>query len=231
MTPTVPLAVSLKDVEFRYRSEHEPTLAISSFQVAQGERVFLQGPSGSGKSTLLSVIAGVLTPQSGTVEVIGQDLGKLGQRGRDHHRAANIGLVFQLFNLIPYLTMRENVALAGEFAAERRPADPGHAEVDRLLGQFNLEVERLGRKTVTELSVGEQQRVAAARALYGGPALVIADEPTSALDADTRDQFIVSLLAETERAGSAVLFVSHDQSLARHFDREVHLAAINGREG
>jgi putative ABC transport system ATP-binding protein len=220
-------AVAVTGVRFGWRAG-PPVLAIDRLEVARGERVFVSGPSGSGKSTLLGLVGGVLVPQAGSVTVLGTDLATLSTARRDAFRASHIGFVFQLFNLLPYLSVVDNVVLPCRFSAARRLAagDPP-AEARRLLSQLGLADPALLARRVTELSVGQQQRVAAARALIGRPALVIADEPTSALDADTREDFLRLLLGECRAAGSTVLFVSHDRALAPLFDRRIALAEVN----
>ncbi|MFN4024325.1 MAG: ABC transporter ATP-binding protein [Hyphomonas sp.] len=204
-------------------------LDIDAFRLEAGERVFLRGPSGSGKSTLLGLIAGVLQPQSGKISVLGQDMTHLAAAKRDRLRAHRMGVIFQMFNLVPYLSVTGNVLLPLRFSAARRKAagsDP-QAEARRLLARLGLDDEELLGRRVSDLSVGQQQRVAAARALIGSPSLVIADEPTSALDADARDRFINLLSEEVARSGASLLFVSHDGSLARLFTRSADLADIN----
>jgi putative ABC transport system ATP-binding protein len=207
-------------------------LDVEQMRVAAGERAFLRGPSGSGKSTLLGLIAGVLATQSGRVSVLGRDMAELSAPQRDRHRAANIGVIFQLFNLVPYLSVMGNVLLPLRFSPERRlriGGDP-QSEASRLLERLGLDDPALISRRVADLSVGQQQRVAAARALIGSPPLIIADEPTSALDSDARDRFIELLSEEASRSGAALLFVSHDMALARHFSRTLDLAVINRQE-
>ena len=204
-------------------------LDVPAFALGRGERLFLRGPSGSGKSTLLGVIAGVLVADAGRVNVLGQELGSLSSAARDRMRADHLGVIFQMFNLVPYLSVVGNVTLPLKFSDRRRKAVGGDADAEarRLLGRLGLSDEALLARRVSDLSVGQQQRVAAARALIGGPEIVIADEPTSALDSDARDRFIELLSEEAARTGAALLFVSHDASLARLFDRAVDLAEIN----
>ncbi|MEM9053839.1 MAG: ABC transporter ATP-binding protein [Pseudomonadota bacterium] len=206
-------------------------LDVEDFTVAAGERVFLRGPSGSGKSTLLGLIAGVLESQQGRLGVAGQQLPDLSGSRRDQVRADQLGVIFQMFNLVPYLSLLQNVILPCRFSKRRRKAtgDAGgpEAEARRLLARLGIEGEEMLKRPVTDLSVGQQQRVAAARALIGGPSLIIADEPTSALDADTRDRFIELLSEEAGQSGAAMLFVSHDASLASLFDRAIDLSRLN----
>jgi putative ABC transport system ATP-binding protein len=205
---------------------------VESLRVASRERIFLRGPSGSGKSTLLSLLAGVVVPREGAVRVLGRDIGKLGGAARDRFRADHIGFIFQMFNLIPYLSVVENVCLPCGFSERRRlratrAGASAEAEAVRLLEHLDMADAAVLRRPVTDLSVGQQQRVAAARALIGAPELVIADEPTSSLDADRRSAFLDLLFRECARERTTLIFVSHDASLAPLFDREIPIAAIN----
>ena len=220
--------VSISNLSFAWTPGNE-VLDISDFQLKAGERLFLRGASGSGKSTLLGIIAGVLEAGSGEVIVLGQDLATLEPAARDRLRADHLGVIFQMFNLVPYLSVIGHVTLPLRFSPKRRAAINGNEddEARRLLSRLGLTDETLLARRVSDLSVGQQQRVAAARALIGGPEIVIADEPTSALDADARDQFIDLLSEEARRTGAALLFVSHDAGLATHFDRAVDLGEIN----
>ncbi|ENO90723.1 ABC transporter ATP-binding protein [Thauera linaloolentis] len=222
-------------MRYRWPKARTDCLVIDELVLEAGERVFLRGPSGSGKSTLLSLIGGVIQPGAGTISVAGQPLASLSAGARDRFRADHVGFVFQLFNLLPYLSGRDNILLACRFSAARRSrlAEAGvspEAEVARLAARLDLAREVLARPAA-ELSVGQQQRVAAARALIGRPGLVIADEPTSALDADRQQAFVDLLLGECAVSGAALLFVSHDLRLAAHFDRVLDLEAINHAAG
>jgi putative ABC transport system ATP-binding protein len=223
----VPLAVELRDIRFAYRGG-KTVLDIPDLSIARGERVFLHGPSGSGKTTLLGLLAGVLTPSAGSVRVLGTNVGTLRSAARDQFRAAHVGYVFQMFNLIPYLSVRENITLPCQLSPARRARLNGAAldgEAERIAAR--LEIADLLDASVTALSVGQQQRVAVARALIGAPELVVCDEPTSALDADRRDRFLELLFASCAAGGSTLVFVSHDLGLAAQFGRTVRLEAIN----
>lgn len=216
------------------RQPSAPVLSIHHFAVSTGERIFLHGPSGSGKSTLLSLLAGIHSPQQGRIEVCQQNITALSSRQRDKFRADHIGYIFQQFNLLPYLSCLDNVTLATDFSKARRRrlnalSTPPKEEAIRLLSHLGI-ANHLHHRKASALSVGQQQRVAAARALIGQPPLVIADEPTSALDEANRKSFIELLFGECKRANSSLIFVSHEQSLAEQFDRTVDLCALNERE-
>jgi len=224
--------INLHDVRFRWRPQDPLTLDIAEFHIGQGERVFIQGPSGSGKTTLLNLLGGVARPESGTVSIMDTDIAALGNSARDAFRADHVGFIFQMFNLVPFLPLVDNVTLPCRFSTARRSYALARSttlveEAWRLLGHMEMDHDALGGRSVTELSIGQQQRVAAARALIGAPALVIADEPTSSLDADARRSFLDLLFREVAGAGSTLLFVSHDASLAEKFDRTVALSEIN----
>jgi putative ABC transport system ATP-binding protein len=220
-------AIELQDLAFDW-SAGDPLLSIPYFAVARNERVLLYGPSGSGKSTLLGLVSGVIAPTRGSIRLLGEELTILSPARRDAVRAEHLGFIFQLFNLVPYLSVLENVLLPLRFSAARRArvADP-HAEALRLLAALGLDDPRLIARRVTGLSVGQQPRVAAARALLGRPEVLIADEPTSALDAEARASFLALLMRECATTGTSVLFVSHDRSLGGAFDRSLSLPELN----
>jgi len=228
-----PLAVEISQLRFAWRDDLDPVLAIEQLPIERGERVFIEGPSGSGKSTLLSLIAGVVIPQQGTITVNGVRLDALSGADRDRFRADHIGFIYQMFNLIPYLSVIENVTLPCRFSAQRRQraairASDEKAAALRLLTQLGMESAAVVRhQPVTQLSVGQQQRVAAARALIGEPELIIADEPTSSLDADRREAFIQLLFDECRRQATTLIFVSHDKAFESLFHRTIRLADIN----
>ncbi len=223
--------VDITDLRFAWQRGGPDVLAIDRLAIAPGEHVFVHGPSGCGKSTLLGVIAGVLVPRAGHCRVLGADWsagsGWSGAR-RDAFRADHLGVLFQQFNLLPYLSVLDNVLLPGGFSV-RRTREGGPAEAHRLLRRMGLD-QALWSRSAAQLSVGQQQRVAAARCLIGKPGLVIADEPTSALDTEHRDRFMDLLQSECRASGSTLVFVSHDKSLATRFDRrlawnQIHQAA------
>ncbi|MBN8451888.1 ATP-binding cassette domain-containing protein [Accumulibacter sp.] len=221
--------IRIRDLRFRWANDAGFCLDIPLFEAQAGERIFLHGPSGSGKSTLLGLLGGVLVPERGSLHLLDRELTQLRPAARDRFRANHIGFIFQQFNLIPYLSLVDNVLLSCRFSARRlaRATAAGNspaAEAHRLLTRLDLDPSLHGRQ-VTRLSVGQQQRVAAARALIGQPEIVIADEPTSALDAERQGAFLALLRDECERSGSTLLFVSHDRRLAAGFDRELSLSA------
>ncbi|SFG65497.1 ABC transporter ATP-binding protein [Neptunomonas qingdaonensis] len=224
-------AVTLEQVTFSWKSG-TPIIDIAKCEIKSGEHIFIQGPSGSGKSTLLNLLTGLLLPDSGEIRIAGCCISSLSSSERDCFRADHIGFIFQMFNLLPYLSLRDNVMLACRFSNVRKQraiAQAGSVSqaADQLLLELGLGKQLHQRLTVAELSVGQQQRVAVARALIGSPDVLIADEPTSALDRTTRDTFIQLLLKEVSQRNSTLLLVSHDDTLSPFFDRTLSLQQIN----
>jgi putative ABC transport system ATP-binding protein len=222
--------IELQALGFAWPGQPE-LLDLPSLRLERGQSLFLRGPSGSGKTTLLGLLGGVQLPGRGQVLLLGQNLAALGQGARDRFRVDHTGYIFQQFNLLPFLSVRDNVVLPCQFSALRKArAIERHGNLEKaahtLLGRLGLSSELWSRRA-DALSIGQQQRVAAARALIGQPELVIADEPTSALDSDAREAFLQLLFEECRAAGAGLLFVSHDQSLATLFDRTESLTDLN----
>ena len=223
--------VQLSNLKFRWPKAEQDIINIQSLTLNKGESLFIHGASGSGKSTLLNLIAGVLQPREGEVRLLGTALTQQKKKTRDLYRADHIGIIFQQFNLIPYLNVYENITLPCVFSSRRRERITEQTkslldESTRLLNTLGLN-NSIAKKNVTELSTGQQQRVAAARALIGAPELIIADEPTSALDHDAKRGFLELLFDEVHQSKSALLFVSHDLTLQNLFDRSISLSEIN----
>ncbi len=216
--------IELNDCQFSYNPHTPLTINISRFEIKQSEKVFLHGPSGHGKSTLLNLIAGVLAPTKGDLWVLGHNLKDLSASKRDRLRGENIGYIFQIFNLIPYLDIKENIILPCLINSKRSRED-FEKQAEELINALGLREH--AHKKVTDLSIGQQQRVAAARALIGEPKLVIADEPTSALDEKNTQEFMQLLIGLCEKRGFTLLFVSHDERLRNYFSRSVSLSEIN----
>ncbi len=221
-------AIEINNMEYSWPGQSTPLLKIADFQVERGESLLLQGKSGCGKTTLLSLLAGINTVDRGELKILGKEPKTMKPVDRDRFRGDKIGFIFQQFNLIPYLTVTENITAPFLFSKDSSiKAD--HKELkDRaaeLLTHLDLKIDP--EKRVTELSIGQQQRVAAARALITAPELIIADEPTSALDDDSADAFLKLLFRETEKLGSTLVVVSHNRALESSFPRVVKMEEIN----
>ena len=228
--------VEIETVQFFWRKETSPTLNIQRFTANHGEKLFVEGPSGCGKSTFLGLLAGVNKAASGTVSILGNQLDSMSGAERDSFRADHIGLIFQMFNLLPYLSVIENVTLPCMFSKHRRKRALENAvdiqtEAIRILNRLGLGDSSILKRAVTNLSVGQQQRVAAARALMGQPELIICDEPTSSLDPINRESFLNLLFEECEKRGSCLIFASHETLLSPRFDRALTFDEINTANG
>ncbi|MEJ2315960.1 MAG: ABC transporter ATP-binding protein [Gammaproteobacteria bacterium] len=225
MEPQQPPAVRLDGLRFDWKKRGPGLLEIDEFLIGRGETLFLYGPSGSGKTTLLNLLAGVLLPTQGSVEILGRDITRMRPFRRDLFRARHIGVIFQQLNLIPYLDVLENVMIASHFAKLDTQSSAVHA--DELFETLGMQ-EHL-HKRPTELSIGQQQRVAVARALVTHPEILIADEPTSALDSDNREVFMQHMLQMAAQNDTTVIFVSHDRGLQEHFDRHHDVREFTGK--
>ena len=224
------MSIKLKKVRFQYPEQpNQSVLNIPTWSLPCGDQVFIHGPSGCGKSTLLNLLSGLLMPDEGHVDILGQRLDQMTSRQRDKFRANHIGYVFQQFNLIPYLNAFDNILLASQFS-QRRKIPITHSDIKQLLNSLNV-AENDWHKPTRNLSMGQQQRVAIARALINKPQLLIADEPTSSLDSVNRDTFMSLLMSIVADNRITLVFVSHDLSLSHYFNRIESLSDINRLEG
>ncbi|MBT0957542.1 ABC transporter ATP-binding protein [Alphaproteobacteria bacterium KMM 3653] len=211
---------------FRWPGRAGFSLSVPELAIGAGESLLLLGESGSGKSTLLSLICGTMLPHGGSVRVAGTDLTTLSGAKRDRFRAETIGVIFQQFNLLPFGSVADNILLPLQFAPERRKrAGEVRAVAAQLCDSLGLP-EAVFTARANTLSVGQQQRVAVARALIGKPPLIVADEPTSSLDANSQAAFLDLLFAQCAANKAALLMVSHDPRLGERFDRVVRMEEI-----
>ena len=218
--------LKLRKVFFRWPGRSSFSLSLADLTVSYGEKLLLLGASGTGKSTLLSVISGTLLPDQGSVEIAKTEITNLSASARDRFRAEQLGVIFQQFNLLPFGSVADNILLPLRFAPIRRNrVKDAKSEVARLCAALGLPVD-IGREKASSLSVGQQQRVAVARALIGHPPLIIADEPTSALDINSQDAFLDLLFTQAQTQGTSVVMVSHDERLGPRFDRILHMEEI-----
>jgi putative ABC transport system ATP-binding protein len=225
-------AIQLSDIDFRWGSARSDfRIQVKNFRLEKNESAILVGPSGGGKSTLLSLICGTVRPQNGITKILGNDLENMSNSTRDNFRADNIGIIFQQFNLLPYLSALDNVLLPLEFSLKRKQTSGKtkqkiKSEAKRLLRNLSITPETIGRQKAATLSIGQQQRVAAARAFIGSPKLIIADEPTSSLDENSQEEFLEQLFYEKNATGASLLMVSHNPRITKRFDRLVKLENI-----
>lgn len=214
------VAIAVDGVSFSYRKGGTPVIDIPHWQLNKGEHVFLSGPSGSGKSTFLNLLSGTLTPDSGSISLLEKPFSSLSNKQRDRFRANHIGVVFQQFNLIPYLSVKQNIEAAMYFAGNPIKSKKVDERIVMLIEQLALSPQVLHVKA-DALSVGQQQRIAIARALINSPDVLIVDEPTSALDAKARDSFMAILKSVAK--DSALVFVSHDPYMMKYFSNHLEM--------
>lgn len=228
------IAIEISELEFGWK-QNETSFVVPKLSILRGSTTFIQGASGAGKSTLLGLISGILEPRIGSVTLLGTDISKLRPAQRDKFRSENMGIVFQMFNLLPFLSVGANIELPCRFSKSRlKKTLLEHKSIElagkSLLSELGLDPRECWNKRVGELSVGQQQRVAAARAFIGSPPILIADEPTSALDSDNRNAFIELLIKQSKQDRATLLFVSHDKSLAPHFDEQLDVSDLNSHK-
>ncbi len=211
-TPSTPPALEITDLKFSYQPGQAWTVNVSSLTIAAGEQMLLTGGSGSGKSTLLQLIAGLLEPTRGRVLVAGESVFDAAGASRDKLRGRRLGMIFQTFNLLQGFTALENVMASLAFAGTP-PKDqrPRAAEALASLGLSDI------NRPVEAMSVGQQQRVAVARAVVTNPALVLADEPTASLDPENAAAAMTLIQQSCKARGAALLCVSHDPAMADRF--------------
>jgi len=221
--------IQFRNVKYKWPRQDHYLLQINDLRIKKGERVFIKGVSGSGKSTLLSLLSGLVVPLEGIIEILNADITTLNSAKRDMFRANHMGLIFQQFNLVPYLSVFDNIILPCRFSDIRlqkalTKSKTLKEETLRLLKQLGIDSSELVEKPVTELSVGQQQRVAAARALLGHPEILIADEPTSSLDSIHQKEFLDLLFEETTNSDTTLVYVSHDTRLTDNFNRIIDIS-------
>ena len=222
--------IKIDSVRFYWSKKSNFKIFVPNLEIKKGEKVLLLGESGSGKTTLLSLMCGFLNPLSGNISINGNTINQLSSKTRDEYRADNIGIIFQQFNLLPYANVVDNVLLHLYFSKVRSNNVSNKKEkVIELFKQLRLP-DDIAQFRASSLSMGQQQRVAVARALIGNPSLIIADEPTSSLDADAQKIFLNLMFEQISENNSTLLMVSHDKSLSNQFDRLIDINEILIRE-
>ena len=224
--------INASNIAFHWPNSQKNIIDFQELIINKQESVFIQGASGSGKTTLLNLLTGVLIPNKGKISILNKDVTSLSSAMRDQFRADHFGIIFQQFNLINYLSVLENILLPCTFSQRRKlmvetTSNSLINEASRLVQALDMNESDILSRKANELSIGQQQRVAVARALMGAPDIIIADEPTSALDSDSKNDFLKLLFDEVKRNHCTLLFVSHDASLASQFDKHIHLERLN----
>lgn len=222
--------IKIESLNFYWSKKSNFKIFVPSLEIKKGEKVLLLGESGSGKTTLLSLICGFLNPLSGSISINGNTINELSSKTKDEYRADNIGIIFQQFNLLPYANVVDNVLLPLYFSQARsKNIVNKRAAALELFKQLRLP-DDIAQYKASNLSVGQQQRVAVARALIGNPSLIIADEPTSSLDTNAQQLFLDLMFKQISENNSTLLMVSHDKSLSNRFDRQININEILSRE-
>ena len=218
--------IKIESLNFYWSKKSNFKIFVPSLEIKKGEKVLLLGESGSGKTTLLSLICGFLNPLSGSISINGNTINKLSSKTKDEYRADNIGIIFQQFNLLPYANVVDNVLLPLYFSQARsKNIVNKRAAALELFKRLRLP-DDVAQYRASNLSVGQQQRIAVARALIGNPSLIIADEPTSSLDTNAQQLFLDLMFKQISENNSTLLMVSHDKSLSNRFDRQININEI-----
>lgn len=218
--------INIDSVRFYWSRNSNFKIFIPKLNISKGEKVLLLGESGSGKTTLLSLICGFLSPVSGDIYINQKQISSLAAGKRDEYRSDNIGIIFQQFNLLPYANVIDNILLPLYFS-KKRAANVSNQRKMAINLCNNLRLpQNIEKMKASDLSVGQQQRVAVARALIGNPPLIIADEPTSSLDSDVQNIFLELMFSQIEENNSTLLMVSHNKSLSTYFDRVIDIKDI-----
>lgn len=224
------IRLQASDLSHVWDTPRRPGARLPDVALAPGESLFLEGPSGAGKSTLLASLAGVLRPSSGDVALDGKSYRNLSDTALESLRADHVGFLFQRLHLVGYLTVMQNLLLPVQFSSERsrrlrERGEPAKAQAARLLERLGLDA-TLWTESAARLSVGQQQRVAAVRALMGDPPLLVADEPTSALDPVSQQSLVDLLLEECRTRGAVLLAAGHDPRVSERFTRTVRVQTL-----
>lgn len=222
--------VKIESLRFQWSKSNNFKIFVPKLEVCRGKKVLFLGESGSGKTTLLSLICGFLEPLSGSISINEKIISNLTSTNKDAYRSDNIGIIFQQFNLLPYANVIDNIVLPLYFSKQRsKKVENKTNAAMTLCDQLRLPESILNQKA-SNLSVGQQQRVAVARALIGSPSIIVADEPTSSLDTETQELFLDLMFDQISKNSSTLLMVSHDKSLTNYFDQVIDINEILVRE-
>ena len=222
--------VKIESLRFQWSKNNNFKIFVPKLEVGRGKKVLFLGESGSGKTTLLSLICGFLEPLSGSISINDKIISDLTSTNKDAYRSDNIGIIFQQFNLLPYANVIDNIILPLYFSKQRsKKVENKINAAMNLCGQLRLPESILNQKA-SNLSVGQQQRVAVARALIGSPSIIVADEPTSSLDTEAQELFLNLMFDQISKNSSTLLMVSHDKSLTNYFDQVIDINEILVRE-
>jgi len=217
--------ISVENLKYSLGDNIKFRLNIKKFILKKSDSILIYGESGAGKSTFLNLLSGTLNPQEGSINILGTNIAETSSSIKDKIRGDHFGIVFQTFNLLPYITVKNNILL-GKAYSNRKQSISNNDEVKTLMDNLSLNYKELIDRKAYELSIGQQQRVAVARALIGKPEIIIADEPTSALDKDNQNEFINLLFKSLDENEQGLIMVSHDQKVSNKFKTVKNITEI-----
>jgi len=217
--------ISVENLKYSLGDNIKFRLNIKKFILNKSDSILIYGESGAGKSTFLNLLSGTLNPQEGSINILGTNIAETSSSIKDKIRGDHFGIVFQTFNLLPYITVKNNILL-GKAYSNRKQSISNNDEVKTLMDNLSLNYKELIDRKAYELSIGQQQRVAVARALIGKPEIIIADEPTSALDKDNQNEFINLLFKSLDENEQGLIMVSHDQKVSNKFKTVKNITEI-----
>ncbi len=219
--------VKIKNLKYSYSDNSVFEMSIKSFVLEKGERLLIYGESGLGKSTFLNLISGSIESQDGDIEILGKNISNISNISKDKIRGDHFGIVFQTFNLLPYISVEKNILMGLVFSQRKKDKIKNiHEEIKILMKNLSLDYEELRNRNSYELSIGQQQRVAVARALIGNPEIILADEPTSALDLKNQNIFLDLLFKSINKEEQGLVMVSHNKSLSKNFTQVKNISDI-----
>ena len=217
--------ISIKNLEYKVGQNINFSLNIKEFKLNKSDSILIYGESGLGKSTFLNLLSGTISPQKGNIDILGENISNTSSSIKDRIRGDHFGIVFQTFNLLPYVSVKNNILL-GKAYSNIKQSKSNNNEIKELMDKLSLNYKDLINRKAYELSIGQQQRVAVARALIGKPEIILADEPTSALDKSNQNEFINLLFKSLDDNEQGLIMVSHDHKLSNKFKTVKNITEI-----
>jgi len=217
--------ISIKNLEYKVGLNINFSLNIKEFKLNKSDSILIYGESGLGKSTFLNLLSGTISPQKGNIDILGENISNTSSSIKDRIRGDHFGIIFQTFNLLPYASVKNNILLGKAYSSIKQ-SKSNNDEIKELMNKLSLNYEDLINRKAYELSIGQQQRVAVARALIGKPEIILADEPTSALDKSNQKEFINLLFKSLDDNEQGLIMVSHDHKLSNKFKTVKNITEI-----
>ena len=217
--------ISIKNLKYKIGQNINFSLNIKNFKLNKSDSILIYGESGLGKSTFLNLLSGTISPQNGTIDILGTNISNTSSSIKDKIRGDHFGIVFQTFNLLPYISVKNNILLGKAYSSIKQ-SKSNNDEIKELMDKLSLNYEDLINRKAYELSIGQQQRVAVARALIGKPEIILADEPTSALDKSNQKEFINLLFKSIDENEQGLIMVSHEHKLSNKFKKVKNITDI-----